>query len=311
MRFHFHFMAWRKVSLAVSALLLAITFGSLIFQGLNFGVDFAGGLVLNYCFPKAVTTGQVTSVLGQNGIHSPTVQLLGSPTGCGKGYTSEVVVSTTPIADTTRLAATKALQTKLGAEQISLDEVQPVIGQQLRTNAILAVGIATLLMVGYLAIRFEWRFSVAAIIKSLHDIILTIGLFSLFHLQVNSPFIAAVLTVYGYTMNDTVIVFDRIRERLHMRRRGESLSDLIDTSINQTLNRTVNTVVAVVLALLAVYIFGGSSVQSLVLAMLAGVIFGTYSSIFVASPIYMYFADNGKSGSARTESGGRARPAEG
>jgi preprotein translocase subunit SecF len=311
MRYHFHFMAWRRWFLGLSALLLAVTFASLAIQGLNFGVDFAGGVVINYCYPKAVTQPQVRSVLDQQGLHGATIQSLGTPTGCGKGYTTEYVVSTTPISNSTRLAATKAMQTKLGAEQISLDEVQPVIGQQLRTNAILAVAIATLLMVGYLAIRFEWRFSVAAIIKSLHDIILTIGLFSLLHLQVNSPFIAAILTVYGYSMNDTVIVFDRIRERLRMRRRGESLPDLIDTSINQTLNRTVNTVVTVVLALLAVYLFGGASVQGLVLAMLAGVIFGTYSSIFVASPIYMYFAEGGKNGSARTEATARPRPAEG
>ncbi|HVB09366.1 MAG TPA: protein translocase subunit SecF [Bacillota bacterium] len=294
MRYHFRFMARRRLFMGLSGLLLAITVVSLIVQGLNFGVDFAGGVVLDYCYPKTVSVSQVRSVAASSGLSSATIQQLGSNNGCGAGYVSQYVVSTTPIPDSQRLALTQAMTKTLGGEQISLNEVQPVIGQQLRANALLAVGLATLLMVGYLAIRFEWRFAVAAVLALLHDITLTIGLFSVFHLQVNSPFIAAVLTVYGYSMNDTVIVFDRIRERLRGRKRGESLTGLIDTSINQVLNRTINTVATVLLALLAVYIFGGGSTQDLALALLVGVSFGTYSSIYIASPIYLYFAEQGK-----------------
>jgi preprotein translocase subunit SecF len=306
MRYHFHFMARRRLFMGLSGLLLLITIVSLIVHGLNFGVDFAGGVVLDYCYPKPVTIAQVRTVLDQSGLSTAELQQLGSTSACGTGYAAEYVVSTVPIPDTQRQTLTANMQKSLGAVQVSLDEVQPVIGQQLRTNALLAVGLATLLMVGYLAIRFEWRFAVAAVLALLHDITLTVGLFSVFHLQVNSPFIAAVLTVYGYSMNDTVIVFDRIRERLRSRRRGEALTDLIDTSINQVLNRTINTVATVLLALLAVYIFGGASTQDLALALLVGVSFGTYSSIYIASPIYLYFAEGGKNGKARSDAGARA-----
>jgi preprotein translocase subunit SecF len=305
MRYHFRFMARRRLFMGLSALLLAVTVVSLIVRGLNFGVDFAGGVVVDYCYPKAVTIAQVRGVLDQSGLGSAEVQRLGGTTACGAGYAVEYVVSMTPIPDAQRQTLTQNMQKQLGAEQVSLTEVQPVIGRQLRANALLAVGLATLLMVLYLAVRFEWRFAVAAVLALLHDITLTVGLFSVFHLPVNSPFIAAVLTVYGYSMNDTVIVFDRIRERLRSRRRGESLAQLIDTSINQVLNRTLNTVATVLLALLAVYVFGGASTQDLALALLVGVSFGTYSSIFIASPIYLYFADRGRNGRARVEAGAR------
>lgn len=292
MRYHFHFMARRRFFMTMSGILLLITVLSLATRGLNFGVDFAGGLVIDYRYPQAVTSAQVRSVLAAHHLANAYVQEIATSHG------REYLVHTTPIPDSVRLAVTHDMETQLKAQQYSLNEVQPVIGKELRTNALLAVGLATLLMVGYLAIRFEWRFAVAAVLALLHDITLTIGLFSVFHLQVNSPFIAAVLTVYGYSMNDTVIVFDRIRERLHLRRR-EPLADVIDTSINQVLSRTINTVATVLLALLAVYVFGGRTTQYLALALLVGVSFGTYSSVFIASPIYLYFAEGGGGGRSK------------
>jgi preprotein translocase subunit SecF len=304
MRYRFRFMAHRRLFMGLSALLLLVTVVSLATRGLNFGVDFAGGLLIDYRYPQPVTVAAIRQVLDRHGLGDAEVQELGNSGG------REYLVHTPPIPDEQRLALSQDMTKSLGAEQISLNEVQPVIGRQLRTNALLAVGLATVLMVGYLALRFEWRFAVAAVLALLHDITLTVGLFSVFHLQVNSPFIAAVLTVYGYSMNDTVIVFDRIRERLHHRRRGESLAELIDASINSVLSRTINTVATVLLALLAVYFFGGRTTKDLALALLVGVSFGTYSSVFIASPIYLYLAERGKA-RPQANHAGPARVAEG
>ncbi len=310
MKFHFHFMARRKVFMAMSGILLLLTVLSLITRGLNFGTDFTGGVVIEFTPAHATTTADVHALLAKYGQSGAQVQAL---------TTNKVVsyeVTTKPLTSLEENTLLTDLQPTLGAP-ISVSTVSAQIGRELRNHAIWAVIIATVLMTGYLTIRFQFgeagrnsgiKFAVAAVVALLHDITLTVGLFSVFHLQVNSPFVAAVLTVYGYSMNDTIIVFDRIRERMKQRTR-EPLSDLIDVSVNQVLNRTVTTVATVLLALLSVLILGGNSIRDLVIALIVGVSFGTYSSIFIASPIFLWLMGGGGTVQSRGTASARVREA--
>jgi len=307
MKYNFHFMARRRLFIAISGVLLLITIVSLATRGLNFGIDFRGGVVMDITTPQPVAVSAVRTVLTAQGQTQAEIQELDNT---GRNFQFRFP----PMTNTAETAIEDALAAKLGGGKSvvqSVSLVSPTIGRQLRNHAILAVLLATVLMTAYLGIRFQigevgaysgLKFALAAVIALLHDITLTVGLFSVFHLTVNSPFVAAVLTVYGYSMNDTIIVFDRIRERLQQRRR-EPLTDLIDVSVNQVLNRTVTTVATVLLALLAVYSLGGASTRDLALALLVGVSFGTYSSVFIASPVFLWLArqDGGRPGAGRAE----------
>ena len=299
MQVRFRFMERRRVFLLLSAILLCVTVVSLATRGLNFGIDFRGGVVVAFSTPKAESATAVRQVFAAHGQSQASIQALGST---GRQFQAR----TTVISDHTLQSILAALRARFGKGVVesSVSEVSPTISRQLRTRALMAVAIATVLMTAYLSLRFQLgeagtysglKFALAAVIALLHDITLTIGLFSIFHLQVNSPFVAAVLTVYGYSMNDTIIVFDRIRERLQQRRRErEPLLDLINVSLNQVLSRTVTTVATVILALLAVYFLGGASTRDLALALLVGVGFGTYSSVFIASPVFLWLVTRGR-----------------
>jgi preprotein translocase subunit SecF len=165
--------------------------------------------------------------------------------------------------------------------------VGPVIGRELTSNAFWAVVVASILMLIYITVRFEFKFGVAAIIALLHDVFMIMGIFALTGKQVDSPFVAAILTIIGYSINDTIVIFDRIRENLKFHKRGESYADLVDMSINQTLARSINTVGTTLVSIIALYFFGGGSIKTFTFALLFGIISGCYSSIFIASPIWV------------------------
>jgi preprotein translocase subunit SecF len=307
-RFHFHFMARRRLFLGLSGLLLLLTIVSLATRGLNFGIDFRGGVVMQIQTPRPVTIGDLRAVLQRFGQGNAQIQELNhSP--------ESWQFQTLPMPDSEAQAIFAAMQKQFGPQTALQSEntIEPIIGNELRVRALLAIAIATVLMTAYLALRFQvgdaggrsgLNFALGAVIALLHDITLTVGLFSVFHIQVNSPFVAAILTVYGYSMNDTIIVFDRIRERLRQHPK-ESLQDLIDVSLNQVLNRTITTVSTVILALLAVILLGGGGdMRSLAVALLVGVSFGTYSSIFIASPVFLWLAT--RENARRLPSGARA-----
>ncbi len=300
MRFRFHFMARRRLFMGISAFLLLVTIVSLATRGLNFGIDFRGGVTMQILTPQPETEAAIRGVLQAQGQGTAQIQELNNNPRSWQ-------FQTLPIPDSAATAIFDAMQAKFGSATAleSQNTVEPIIGNELRVRAVLAIVIATVLMTAYLAMRFQigdmggrsgLNFALGAVIALLHDITLTVGLFSVFHIQVNSPFVAAVLTVYGYSMNDTIIVFDRIRERLRAHPR-ESLQDLIDVSLNQVLNRTITTVSTVILALVAVIVLGGGGdMRSLAVALLVGVSFGTYSSIFIASPVFLWLSSRGGSG---------------
>lgn len=279
----------RRLWFAISGLMVVIALGAIIFnqvtlgKALNYGVDFTGGTLADLRFDQPTTTAVVRQALSAEGLGDAVIRQVGEGD-------REFLITIRPVPEAQQQAALAALRDRVGPyEQLSLDLVTPVVGAELRQAALLGVFLASLGMLLYITLRFEWRFGLAAIVALLHDVFLTVGFFALFRLPVDTSFIAAILTVFGYSINDTIIVFDRIRENLGNRRK-ESLEDLVDRSINQVLTRSINTVFTTLLAITAIYLFGGRTIKDLSLALIVGISFGAYSSIFLASPLYVTIA---------------------
>lgn len=283
MRFNLEIIKHSKLWLAISGGMALIALASLLVQGLNYGIDFTGGTIMDVRFDKPVTTGQVRDALSRHGLGDAVIR---ATEVVGQGG-SEFIITTRALTEEQRRTVVSEMESRLGkATVLSVDNVTPVVGAELKKNALLGVFLATLGMLIYITIRFEWKFGVAAIIALLHDVFLTVGFFSLFRLPVDTSFVAAILTVFGYSINDTIVIFDRIRENLASRKR-EALPELVNRSINQVLVRSINTGLTTILAIFSVYLFGGKTLKDLSLALTVGIAFGAYSSIFVASPVYV------------------------
>lgn len=276
---YFNIVKKRYWWFAISLLVIIPGLISLVFRGLNLGIDFTGGTMLDLAFNKSATQVAVADTLKSVGLEG-SVQLSNG----GK----QALIRTKALDETERNKLLSAIQTKVGdfdKNSLKEDKVGPAIGKELTTNALLALGIASVLMLLYITIRFQFAYAISGIIALLHDVLVTVGIFSLFQIQIDSSFVAAVLTIFGYSINDTVVIFDRIRENEVKMKRTDSYEDMVDKSVWQTMRRSINTVVTVLIALLSVFILGGESTRVFALAMLVGVFSGAYSSIFNASQI--------------------------
>lgn len=266
----------RNIFYIISLVLVAVSLVSLVTRGLNTGIDFKGGTVLQMSLGATVDPANVREVLKGIGMDKAEVQQSGD----------QFIIRTPELTQEQSGALIEALKGQYPeAEYLSADTVGAVIGKELVKNAVWAVLLSCLAMLVYISFRFEWKFGIAAIAAEFHDVIIVLGLFSIFQWEINSAFIAGILTVVGYSINDTIVIFDRIRENLKSRRK-EDFAPLVNRSILQSLNRSINTVLTCVFALVALMVFGGVTIKYFVLAMLVGFIFGAYSSIFVASPIW-------------------------
>ncbi len=283
MRYNLDIIKHSKIWLVISGFMALIALVSLLVRGLNYGIDFMGGTIMDVKFDKVVTTGQVRDALKNKGLDDAVIR---ETELVGTGG-SEFIITTRPLTEEQRRDVVSEMEKALGKTAVlSVDNVTPVVGAELKKDALLGIVLATLGMLIYITIRFEWRFGLAAVIALLHDVFLTVGFFSLLQIPVDTAFIAAILTVFGYSINDTIVVFDRVRENLAARKK-DSLESLVNTSINEVLVRSINTVVTTLLAIIAVYLFGGKTLKDLALALTVGIAFGAYSSIFVASPVYV------------------------
>ncbi|MBM7868072.1 protein translocase subunit SecF [Heliobacterium gestii] len=268
----------RKIWYALSLLILIPGLISLMLRGLNLGIDFTGGSKLELHFEHAVTVEQVRTVLDNANIGKTEVQL-------AEG--NNVIVRTHPLDQSQRNQLLESMKGQVGELSIRSDQtIGPTIGQELARNALLALLLAAIGMVAYISYRFEFKFAVAAIVALFHDILVVAGLFSIFYIEVDSTFVAAILTVFGYSINDTIVIFDRIRENLRKKKKDEPMDALVNRSVTETMTRSIITVLMVIFVLVALLFWGGASTRVFNLAMLIGVISGAYSSIFNASPIW-------------------------
>lgn len=278
------FFGSRRLWFGVSAALIIAGLLSLALPGfgLQLGIDFVGGSILEARFARAdVTTSVVRDVVDPLGFGAAIIQQSAEDPQL-------FLIRTKIFAEEERAQLETALRGGIGEfEVIRLEGIAGVIGAELTRKAFLAVTIAAILMLLYITARFEFRFGVAAVIALLHDVLITIGAFSLLQREVNSSFIAALLTVVGYSINDTIVVFDRIRENLKLRPHGRGdFGPLVNRSIHETLTRTINTSLTTLVAIGAVLLFGGRTTRDFALALMIGIATGTYSSVFIASPIW-------------------------
>jgi preprotein translocase subunit SecF len=258
-----------------------------IFVGLNVGVDFKGGTDIKIRTEQLVDIENIRTTLNGLEIGSVEIQEFGSPNDF------LIRVGTQEGGDAAQQAVVEKVKAALGTgvEYRSVEVVGPKVSSELAEQGIIAVVTAILGILMYVWFRFEWQFAIGAVISLLHDVLLTIGLFCLLRIEFNLQIIAAILTIVGYSLNDTVVVFDRIREYLR-KYKTMPLADLIDFSLNSVLPRTILTSVTTMLALIALYIFGGEVLRGFTFTMIWGVVIGTYSSIFIASPVLILLGTN-------------------
>tara|TARA_X000001036_G_scaffold112381_1_gene105278 strand:- start:191 stop:1099 length:909 start_codon:yes stop_codon:yes gene_type:complete len=270
--------------LSLSIFMISVVF--IIFKGLNYGIDFKGGTLIELRSDNSnVNTSEIRSSLNSMNLGDVSVKEFGK-----KGdYLIKVEQKT---GDNNKLIPEikKTLVDNLNAEINfrRVENVGPKVSSELLQSGIIAISLSLVAMLFYIWIRFEWQFSVGSIVALFHDVIITIGIFSFLSLEINLSIIAAVLTIVGYSMNDTVVIYDRIRENLNKHTRL-SISETANLSINETLSRTIITSLTTLLALSSIYILGGEILRGFAFAMIMGVLIGTYSSIFVAAPVLKFF----------------------
>ena len=281
------FLKFHLIGFVLSLMLVILSFLSFFYSGLNFGIDFKGGTLIEIETEDNVGIAEVRKTLGELSLGDIQIQEFGSK--------NDILIRVEE-----QLGGDDAQQNVVGVVKDQLNNnlksnvtyrrtevVGPKVSSELIQAGGMAIIAAVFAMLFYIWFRFEWQFSLGAVVALIHDVILTIGVFCFTQLEFNLPIIAAILTIVGYSMNDTVVVYDRVRENLR-KHRSYSMLDLLNLSINNTLSRTIMTSVTTLLALVSLYVFGGSVIKGFTFAMIWGVLVGTYSSIFIAAPLLKY-----------------------
>ncbi len=278
----------RRFTTLLSIVAIIVSIGSIATKGLEYGIDFTGGVLLEVSYPAEANLERIRLILGEAGFADLQVQRFGTAT--------DVLLRLPPQANTNSDEIRKLMQDTLAADEpnVELRRVEfvgPQVGEELREQGGLATIFVLLLIFGYVMIRFQWKFAAGAVAALAHDVMLTVGFFSIFSLQFDLTVLAAVLAVIGYSLNDTVVTFDRIRENF-TKLRGVDPQESINISVNEVLARTIITGVTTLVVLIALFILGGESVAPFSIALIVGVIVGTYSSIYTASATALYLNVN-------------------
>ena len=285
----FDIIGRRKVWYVISSILIIASLFFMVTRGFNMGIDFTGGTIMDLKFEKTVNINDIRGVLNEYNLSNSTIQLSGESSSSTEAQ--NVMIRTVDLEEQERKDVMAALSDKLGDYQVLREEkVGATMGTELIMNAIYATIISWLLIIAYVSYRFEFKFGIAAVLGLVHNVIIVLGAFALTQRQVDSSFIAALLTIIGYSINDTIVIFDRIREnlKLHFRKNGD-IVELVNVSIFQTMTRSIYTVCTVLFATFALYFFGGDTTKDFAFAMLIGFFCGAYTSIFIASPLWVTF----------------------
>jgi len=279
------FSSFYKIFNLTSSILIVISILLLLFKGLNYGVDFKGGTLIEIrTANNSVSISNLRKSFNKMNLGDVSVKQFGKQNDFIVKFEKQSTGKEISI-DNIKKDLSKSIGNIFEFRRV--ESVGPKVSSELLKSGVIAIALSLSAMLIYIWIRFEWQFSIGAIIALFHDVIVTLGIFSLFSFEINLSIVAAVLTIVGYSMNDTVVIFDRVRENLR-KYSDIKIFDLTNISINQTLSRTIITSITTLLALLSIYIFGGEILKGFSLAMILGVIFGTYSSIYIANPILVF-----------------------
>ena len=285
----FDIIGKRKIWYAISSVLIIASLFFMVTRGFNMGIDFTGGTIIDLRFEKAVNINDVRAVLNEYDLSNSTIQLSGENSSSTES--ENVMIRTVDLEEQERKEVMAGLTDKLGSYQVLREEkVGATMGTELIMNAVYATIISWLLIIAYVSYRFEFKFGISAVLGLAHNVIIVLGVFALTQRQIDSSFVAALLTIIGYSINDTIVIFDRIREnlKLHFRKNGD-IVELVNTSIYQTMTRSIYTVSTVLFATFALYFFGGDTTKDFAFALLIGFFCGAYTSIFIASPLWVTF----------------------
>lgn len=282
----FDFIGKRKIWFGLSGLLVILSIVSIILFRFNWGIDFTGGTILELAFPKNVTVEEVRDGLRADGLETATIQLSGSNMQGEAG--DDVIIRTRNLSAEEAQTVVSHVKDKVGEAEVKrIETVGAVIGSEVTKNTLLNVILSFGAMILYMSIRFEHRIALSAIVAICHDILMVLGVFAFFHLEVDASFLAAILTVLGYSMNESVVIFDRIREAIHTHRRTDSFAKLANDSIHQTIRRSMYTLTTTLFCVASLYFFGGDTTRNFALVMLIGFISGAYSSVCVATSLWV------------------------
>ena len=285
------FIRWWKWAVGLTAAFIIIGISTLAVTGVNYSIEFTSGTLMQLQFAQPVDVGALRSALDQSGINGAEIQQFGN----AREYTvraqeSEQRGAATTGAESVSRKIQDVLTKKYGPDQVKVmrtEAVGPRVGDELRRDAVIAMLLSFFVTTVYLAIRFEWRFGVAALVATGHDVLTTLAFIKLMHLEVSLTVVAAILTVIGYSLNDTIIIFDRVRENLRKGRK-ESLYDTLNRSINETLPRSILTHTTAFVATLALLFFAGEVIRPFAWVMAFGIFTGTFSSVYIASPVLLW-----------------------
>jgi preprotein translocase subunit SecF len=278
------FMSKRVLAMVFSGVLMLIAIVGLVTQGLALGIDFTGGTLIEVGYQEPADLAQVRDALDKEGYGDGSVQQFGTARDVLIRLSSAEEGDSAKVSDAVFSALSKAVDGKVELRRVEF--VGPQVGDELTEDGALAVLVALIAILIYVALRFEWRFALGSVIALVHDVLFTIGIFALLQIEFDLPVLAAVLAVIGYSLNDTIVVYDRIRENFRKMRKGTP-AEIINASLTQTLSRTLVTSLTTMLVLLALFLIGGEVIHGFALALLVGVVIGTYSSIYVASTAAM------------------------
>ena len=287
----FDFFKRAKLWLGISALMMVVGFASFMWQGLNFGIDFRGGTTIRTEATEAVDVGAYRDALAVHELGDVSITEVFDPAFEEDQHVAMIRIQAQDDGEAISGEMIETLKASLegvapGIKFVSVESVGPKVSGELIQTAVIAVVLAIAAVLVYIWLRFEWQFALGAVAALVHDVVLTIGVFSELQIKFDLAIIAALLTIVGYSLNDTVVVFDRVRENLR-RYKKKDLAEVLNISINETLSRTMMTSVTTLLALISLYVLGGDVIRGFVFAMIWGVLVGTYSSVFVASTILL------------------------
>ena len=288
---HYDFIRWWRLAVGLTVAFIAIGIGSLAIKGVNYSIEFTGGTLKQLRFTTPVDAGRIRTAMDQSGFKDAEIQEFGSP----RDFTLRVagaqdVAKQAAGAERISQRVDSVLYKTFGQSNVDVlrtEAIGPRVGDELKRNAIIAILLSFVITLFYLAIRFEWRFGLAAIIATGHDVFTTVAFVKLMHLEVSLTLVAGLLTVLGYSLNDTIIIFDRVREDLRKGRK-ESLYDTLNRGINETLPRSILTHTTTTAATLALLIFAGQVIRPFAWVMLFGIVTGTFSSVYIAAPVLLW-----------------------
>ena len=289
----FNIISKCKIWFTVSGLAVILSLAAIFMNGFNFGIDFTGGTILDLSFGQNVTVAAVREELKEDGLETSVIQLSGDTY---EESGRNVIIRTRNLSSEEAQTVISHVSDGLGDVDVNrIETVGAVIGSEVTEHTLLNVVLSMAFLIGYMSLRFEHRIAISAIAAISHDILMVLGVFAFFQLEIDGSFLAAILTVLGYSMNESVVIFDRIRENLHTHKKTDSYEVLANDSIHQTIRRSCYTLTTTMFAVASLYFFGGDTTKNFALVMMIGFISGAYSSICVASSLWVKWHEHGNS----------------